>query len=217
MFTRIKFANVGSTFRRNLSITIENAVTINFTADQLLLEETYFNSDGFIERNSSLRNIPLVIEDTALMARLGGMFFSSAYLMVNHDKSEFSIDSVRATNKQASLEGIDTSNNCEASVNGDISTASSSSANSSSSSSSKPRSLTSSAVAGVVLGTIVGVGLALGTAVVIRRRTRAAGHLRTVTQESAVDVFEVAEDTSKFELCANWRLHIAELDGRLRP
>ncbi|KAJ4406535.1 hypothetical protein N0V91_004477 [Didymella pomorum] len=52
-----------ATFRGNLSITIEDTITVNFTAEQLMLEETFYDSNGFIQRNTSLTNIPLVVED----------------------------------------------------------------------------------------------------------------------------------------------------------
>jgi hypothetical protein len=83
-------------FTGNLSITINNAVTVTIPNEQLLFDEPYIASDGRIKADPTLKNIPIVRYSDPknyTVPRIGGMFFSNAYLMVNHDKGEFTIAS----------------------------------------------------------------------------------------------------------------------------
>ena len=85
------------TFTGNLSITINNAVTVVIPNNQLIFDEPYIASNGLIKRNPDWKNIPIVryTDLDQNMPRLGGMFLSSAYLMVDHDKDEFTISGVQ--------------------------------------------------------------------------------------------------------------------------
>jgi len=213
--TQSLYANNYSTFKGNLSITIEDTLTVTFTAEQLLLEETYFDSDGLIKRNTSLRNIPLVIEDPPLMSRLGGMFFSSAYLMVNHDKETFVITPANTTNKESFLVGIVTENDCFARLNNTkkidtlFPTSTVPDASGPERISGK---LTAGCIAGITLGTVVLVIVTLVISFVLRRRLRPETN-DTAPVKDTLDIAEASTDTGRHELSANGRLRVTGLDG----
>ena len=212
------YADKISTFRGNLSIALEDTITVTFTAEQLLLEETYFDSDGLIQRNTSLRNIPLVIEDPPLMPRLGGMFFSSAYLMVNHDSETFVITSAHTTNNQSSLIGIDTENDCFARLNGTrVIGTSFPTGNVSDACGPRPGrgKLTAGCIAGISVGTVILIIVVLGIGFIVRRRRRSET-TEIAPVKDVLDIVEVSIDTARHELSANGRSRVTELDGHLQ-
>jgi hypothetical protein len=80
-----------------------------------MFDEPYITSDGRIKADPTLKNVPIVRYSDPknyTVPRIGGMFLSSAYLMVNHDKGEFTIAPVRSEPATPALMGIDTANNC---------------------------------------------------------------------------------------------------------
>lgn len=220
----MQYADSGSTFRGNLSITIEGTITVNFTTQQLLLDDHYIGSNGFIQHNPFLKNVPLVIEDPPLMPRLGGMFFSSAYLMVNHDKNEFTITSARTTRQQPAVVGIDTKNDCIALLNSTTvietpfppNTTSPVPEATVSATGSEASRLAAGTIVGITAGVIAGVSFVLGIALIVWRRLHAETN-NTAIEKDVFEVFEASLDACKHEVCANGRVRAVESDGGFRP
>jgi hypothetical protein len=191
------------TYSGDLAITINNAATYTIPNNQLIFDEHYIADSGLIQTKKDVKQIPIVriAAGDGMMPRLGGMFFSSAYLIVNHDKTEFTIAPVQSKLAASKIMAIDTKNNCigevEAAV---ISTTSDSpkdtnvstggpstpgnpnsngssnsgSGNSGSNTSSGSSSGTSGgAIAGIVVGVVGGLALFAGIAFLLWRRKRA--------------------------------------------
>jgi hypothetical protein len=162
-------------FTGNLSITINNAVTVTIPNEQLLFDEPYIASDGRIKADPTLKNIPIVRYSDPknyTVPRIGGMFFSNAYLMVNHDKGEFTIAPVQSKSATPSLMGIDTTNKCAGVV-----TPSSDNAIAS-------KALSSGAIAGIVLGTVAALAILASAVFLVWRRKQVSGKHPTIDADT---------------------------------
>ena len=167
-------ANCSSTFRGNLSITLENTVTIDFTSSQLFFKgDPYLDSAGMVHRNSSVTNVPIVImyAGDPNMPRLGGMFFNPAYLMVNHDKNEFSIAPAQTPPAQLDIVGIDTARDCVALLNGTVLLSTSSTPEQDVSTPDSDR-LTSGTITGISIGAVAGIVFIILVSFLFWRRRR---------------------------------------------
>jgi hypothetical protein len=154
-----------------------------------------------IQTKSDVKSVPIVriAAGDGMMPRLGGMFFSNAFLTVNYDKSQFTITPVQSKSAPSKIMAFDTANDCigevkvaaattkpDAPKDTDVSTGgpnspggnsgnnnnnNSSGSNASTESSSG---LSGGAIAGIVIGVLAGLGLIAGIAFVLWRRRRAA-------------------------------------------
>lgn len=217
-----------ATFNGNLSIRINDAITVTIPNKQLIFDEPYIASNGLIKRNPDWKNIPIVRYNDLdqNMPRLGGMFLSSAYLMVNHDKNEFTISQVQEKPAAQKLMSIDTANGCVAAVE-----SGSSASPETPGSSSRPRDssgLSVGAIAGIVVGIVVVIGIIAGTAVLIRRRRKVGAASKSTELEAAHMRMPIAEkhgySTTEMpavmppgEFEGDARDYAIELDGSSRP
>lgn len=221
-------ADCSSTFRGNLSITLESAVTVNFTTSQLLLNgDPYLDSTGMVNRNLSATNVPIVIMfagDTN-MPRLGGMFFNPAYLMVNHDKNEFSIAAAQTPPAVPDIVGIDTALDCVAWLNGTV-LLSKSSAPEQDISTLGPDKFTTGTIVGISIGAVTGFAFIAAASFFCWQRRRsslpeASGGGTTnealVAEKDHVEIFEAFAGPPVFEAGSNVEQSTAELDGDNRP
>ncbi|CAO2656841.1 Nn.00g056440.m01.CDS01 [Neocucurbitaria sp. VM-36] len=201
-------------FTGNLSISINDALTVTIPNEQLIFDEPYIVPDGRILKGD-WKNIPIVSYkgDDSTMPRLGGMFFSSAYLMVNHDKNEFTISQVQEQPAAQNLMGIDTANDCVAALEDGGSNG-----------------LSGGAIAGIVVGVVAAIGIIATIAFLIwrRRRTSAAAVPISSNPKTAYERVPVVEkygySTSEMyagqspgEVSGHARDYAVELDGNSRP
>ena len=121
--------------------------------------------------NPDWKNIPIVrIDDPKTdMPHLGGMFFSAAYLIVNHDRNEFTIAPAHQKPATQKLVAVDTASNCVAE---DAKPNATSVIPPTSSNSSESRSLAGGAIAGIVVGVIAGLCIVAIVAFLAWRRRR---------------------------------------------
>jgi hypothetical protein len=146
---------------------------VTISNKQLIFDEPYIGSNGLILHDTSRKVIPIrhITAKDAGMSALGGMFFSSAYLMVNHDEDEFTIAAVKKDSKEQKWIGIDTSKNCEGVVeSGSKSVFQNSSSN---------VGLSGGVIAGIVVGSIAGVTILAGVILLLWRRKRRTARLMT--------------------------------------
>jgi hypothetical protein len=199
---------------------------------QLVFDEPYIASNGRITINSTAKNVPIVryTDSNANMPRLGGMFFSSAYLMVNHDKNEFAIAPVQEKSAAQRLMGIDTANACIApAVEGVKTTPEARTSSPGSMATSK--SISSGAIAGIVIGILAVICFVAGVGFLMWRHRRAAA-VAAVSNPSelgaTLDGGQIAEKygytTSELhagsnvgELSGHTSDLAMELDGSSRP
>lgn len=216
------------TFNGNLSITINDAATITIPNKQLIFDEPYIASNGLIKRNPDWKNIPIVrYNDTDQnMPRLGGMFLSSAYLTVNHDKNEFTISQVQEKPAAQKLIGIDTANGCIAAVEGGSAVVPERPGGTPNAGDSSG--ISGGVIAGIVVGIVLATGIIAAIAFLIRRRRRANTARKSAELEAAHERVPIAEkhgySTSEMpagtplgEFEGDSRDHAVELDGRSRP
>ncbi|KAJ4313492.1 hypothetical protein N0V94_006930 [Neodidymelliopsis sp. IMI 364377] len=177
-----------ATFKGNLSVTMEDVLMINFTTRQLFLQDPYIDSNGVVQRESSRVNVPIVVmyPDSDEMPRLGGMFFNPAYLMVNHDKDEFAIASVRTPKVKPAIVGIDSTNDCVAFVNG------SSLVNTSSTLPTSGAKLAPLAIAGISIGAVAGAVLLIGVSLYFWRQGKGNNPLK-LSGHKSVNKAHIAE------------------------
>jgi hypothetical protein len=180
-----------------MNITINNDLTVTIPNKQLFFKEWFISSQGVLEQKPDVVQIPIVRIDPGdgMMPRLGGMFFSSAVLTVNHDTNRFTIAQAKTKSAPSKLVAYDTKNNCVGEVKaaasssdpkessgangGSNSNSNGQSSNSDGSSSSTKSTLSGGAIAGIVIGSLAAVALVLGAALVLirrRRRRAAAAH-----------------------------------------
>jgi hypothetical protein len=187
-----------STYSGDLAITLNNLATYTIPNNQLIFNEHYIADSGLIETKKDVKQIPIVriAAGDGMMPRLGGMFFSSAYLIVNHDKTQFTIAPVQTKPATSKIMAIDTANDCtgivEAAVasttpdapkesgtsTGGPSTPGSGNGNSNSNSgtstsTSESTALSGGAIAGIVIGALAGIGAIAAIAFLLWRRKRA--------------------------------------------
>jgi hypothetical protein len=216
-----------------MKITLNSALTVTIPNKQLFFGEHYIASSGEIKTKSDVIQMPIVRirPGDGMMPRLGGMFFSSAVLTVNHDKNQFTIAQAQTKSAPSKLVAYDTKNDClepvraesttsssdpkESSANGGSSSGSSGSnpdgtstnTNTSSSSSSTKSTLSGGAIAGIVIGTLALLSLIGAALFLIRRRRRRTG--ATSPSELAAFGPGSSSDGPPTEKYA----HATELDG----
>ncbi|KAF2818659.1 hypothetical protein CC86DRAFT_364038 [Ophiobolus disseminans] len=185
-----------ATYSGDMVVGINDAMTVTIPNNQLFFDERVISTSGTIDTRATSKQIPIVriAPGDGMMPRIGGMFFSSAVLTVNHDKNEFTISQAQSKSAPAKIMAIDSVNNCIALVevaaakttpntpqsstganggNGSSSnTGSSSNPNPSTSSSSS--SLSTGAKAGIAIGAIASIALLAAFAFILWRRRRAA-------------------------------------------
>jgi hypothetical protein len=184
-----------------MKVTINNDLTVTIPNKQLFFGEHYIASSGIIKTKSDVIQMPIVRirPGDGMMPRLGGMFFSSAVLTVNHDKNQFTIAQAQTKSAPSNLVAYDTKNDCVGPVkavasntssgdpkesNGANSGSSSGSSGSNpdgtsnnsntSSSSSTKSTLSGGAIAGIVIGTLAFLSLIGAALFLIRRQRRRA-------------------------------------------
>lgn len=158
------------------------------------------------------------------LPRLGGMFFNPAYLMVNHDKNEFSIVPAQTLSAQPDIIGIDTANECVGWMNGTVLLSTSSTPEQNSSSPDSDSSTTGT-IAGISIAAVAGViFIVVATFIFWRRRRgssleasgRRSANQALVAGKSVVEVFEASAGAQVHEAGFDMRESAAELDGRTR-
>lgn len=168
-------------------------------------------------------------EDNSNMARLGVMFFSSAYMMVNHDKSEFSIAPARKVATEVTLVGINTANNCVAYLNGTVPGHTPQSLSPPDAEGSNAA-LSTGAIAGIAVGAVAAVILLAVIAFLLWRRRNRSKAFATretivsptsakelhVDQEAAAELYEAPPQAVAYKMMADERDHAIELDGNSR-
>ncbi|KAH7079693.1 aspartic peptidase domain-containing protein [Paraphoma chrysanthemicola] len=213
-------------FAGNLSITINGAVTVTIPNKQLIFDEPYIASNGLIRRNSDWKDVPIVryTDLTQNMPRLGGMFFSAAYLMVNHDRNEFSISAASETSSQA-LVGIDTANSCTAAITSRGGTTNQDPGLSGSNDIGSTG-LATGAIAGIVVSVIAVIAVLAGLAFLVWKRKRPVSKTAeleaTHSGNFAVEKYgyttsEMDASQKPVEFSGHSRDYAVELDGRARP
>lgn len=227
----------GRSFIGNLSVTLQDNVTVNFTDNQLLIRrgDPYLDLQGDTQYNASRVGLTVLSmsEDASQMARIGGMFFSSAYMMVNHDKSEFSIAPARRKFAEPRLVGVNTANNCVAYLNGTVPgrTVTSSSPLNPGNSGDSASSLSIGAIAGIAVGSAVAIILVAVVAFLLwRRRRRGNKHVPPPTipteeptkrpyvfEKRGQEVYEAPDQRGGLKMNADERADAVELDGNPQP
>jgi hypothetical protein len=226
-----------STYSGNMSITINNRTTVTIPNNQLLFEERWIADSGLVQANSKATTIPIVRiqPGDSMMPRLGGMFFSSAYLMVNHDKSEFSVAQAQPKAVPPRIMAFDTTNDCVAQVIQSVSLAPTQSGNSGNSrASSGPDTsrdtthgaLSGGVIAGITIGVVACIALLAGIVFLLRRRKYGLSGLSgpsemddgTLREKYSYDVSEMHAGGEQHEMAhADHKLYTWELDGSDRP
>ncbi|KAF2023807.1 hypothetical protein EK21DRAFT_80075 [Setomelanomma holmii] len=178
----------------NMSIVINSAMTVDIPNEQLIFGEHYIDTKGFVQAKTDINQIPIarINPGDGMMPRLGGQFFSNAYLIVNHDKNEFTIAPTVAKSTTPKIMAFDTANNCIAPIEAAVASGSptpsstgssspkasdgSNANNSSQSTASKKSSkLGGGAIAGIVIGVLAGIAIVAIAAFILWRRKRRAG------------------------------------------
>lgn len=212
---------------------------MTFTDEQLLVRkgDPYLDAQAVTQYNASRVALTVLsMEETAskdLMARLGGMFFSSAYLAVNHDKSEFTIASVRNEATEETLVGVDTANDCAAYLNGTIpgKTVQSSSPRDPEDSADSASALSTGAIVGIAVGVLaVVVFLAVVAFLLWRRRNRRSGVMSQHTalaeapansqyifEKKGQEIHEAPDQRAVLKMSDDDRDYAVELDGNAQP
>lgn len=175
-----------------MTVAIDTDFTVTIPNDQLIFNERYLspsgNDAGILREDTKVKQIPIVrIPDSSGMyPRIGGMFFSSAYLQVNHDKNQFQITRARTSPAAQQIIAYDTENDCIEPVK--VAAVSSGTPSGTPSSTSKPNSgsgnssesasddsgLSGGAIAGIVVGVVAGVALVAVAAFLLWRHKRSA-------------------------------------------
>jgi hypothetical protein len=200
---------------------------------QLIFDEAYIASNGRITLNSTAKNVPIVryTDLNGNMPRIGGMFFSSAYLMVNHDKNEFAIAPVQGKPAAQKLMGVDTANGCIAPAERGVKTIPGAPTSSSSLAATSKRT-SKGVIAGIVVCVVAVICFVAGIGILISRRRRAAvtvtaavpypSELGTTLDEGRVaekygyTVSEMYAGSTVGELSSHTSDLAAELDGSSR-
>lgn len=221
-----------ATFKGNLSISINDEITVNIPNELFIVDEPYTVNNGQIRRSTVWKDIPVVsyLDLEENMPRLGGMFLSSAYLMVDHDKNEFTIAPVQVQPMEQKLMGIDTTNACVAAVDGAVVTVPGPSPEKPSDAHGKTANrLSSGAIAGIFVGVLALVCVLIGTTLFLRRRRLSRhdanphelhkpvhmGHVADplVPEKYGMNATELPAGSYSSEMSADERQHALELDG----
>jgi hypothetical protein len=186
-----------------------------------------------VHHNLSVTNVPIVImyPGDPNMPRLGGMFFNPAYLMVNHDKNEFSIAPAQNSPAPPEIIGIDTAHDCVAWLNGTVllPTESKPDRNVSTSDQNVPThdsdKLTTGTVAGISIGAVTGIVFIIAAIFLLWRRRRGtpseasgcgSANEASIAEKDVEEVFEAFAGAHVHEVGSDVRQSAAELDGRTR-
>lgn len=228
--------NISRTYSGNLTITLNDTLTVTIPNEQLIFNETFIAANvGTIQTKPDIKDIPIVRRDD-IMPRIGGLFFSAAYLMVNHDKNTFTIAEALPTPVKQRLVGIDTANDCIAAANvvgADPASSSPSTPTASSGSGSSdnftPSSggLSGGAIAGIAVGVVGGLGVLAGAAFLLWRRRRRSSSLsgsanplnpNNPLEKYGYNTSEMSGVNPAMELAhQDERQYAVELDGSNRP
>lgn len=215
-----------------MSITINDEITVTIPNDRFMFDEVYTTNNGQIRRNPDWKNIPIVsyTDLDQNMPRVGGMFLSSAYLMVNHDKNEFTIAPVQEQAAAPKLIGIDTTNNCVASVEeGTTTTPGTPGTRTGANAGAESSGLSAGAIAGIVVGIVAGIAIFGGLAFLMWRKRRspklakpteldAPYHVGIpLAEKHGFSTVEMPAERYPGELGGAERDYAAELDGSSRP
>lgn len=160
-------------FDGNLTVTINNELTITIPNKNFIFDEPTITTNGIIQRKKGTQTIAINKYSDAdrFGPRLGGLFFSAAYLMVNHDKQEFTIAQAAEQPAQPKIVGIDSANTCTAPIDGGTKDNSKGPGDSSTP---PDRGLTKGGIAGIVCSVIAALIIAIGAFLIRRRRKTAA-------------------------------------------
>jgi hypothetical protein len=163
------------------------------------------------------------------MPRLGGMFLSSAYLMVNHDKNEFTISAVQEKVASQKLMGIDTANACVSAVEGGVKTTSET-PKSSSDAGTSAKGISGGVIAGIAVGAVALIAFITGIVFLVWRRRRTAAAAAPykseldathtgipVAEKCGYNASEMYVEPETRELGGHARDYAVEMDGRSRP
>ncbi|KAJ8114622.1 hypothetical protein OPT61_g3537 [Boeremia exigua] len=225
-YYRSTLTSNSATFIGSVSITINDKLTVSFTHEQLLFGEPYVDSTGLVQHNNSRTSVPidiLPLDNDAIMPKIGGLFFSSAYLMVDHDAREFTLSRVHSNINATTpkLVGIDSANNCQEAIEIDSTP--------DSTPDSKDKSITASQIAGIIVGSIAGLALLAAAAFIVWKRRHKnvrdsepflspdsdpqlfVGKFGQITRET-----ELLDDTEVFEADSGGIVHLLELENRQR-
>ncbi|KAI0390055.1 hypothetical protein F5Y17DRAFT_462147 [Xylariaceae sp. FL0594] len=173
---------------------VRDGPTIRIPNNQLVLPDRYVDStDGRIVANYSRSNLaiyPLQASDATKLSMLGRQFLSSAYVMVNQDKGEFTMWSASPTSVE-DLVAIDSAGNEATGFCSDSAASSSPLAPPPRSTSPSPSppppqaeskaGLVPGAIAGIAVGAAVAVALILVGTLIWRRRRRRRRRKRNTT------------------------------------
>ncbi|KAF2006423.1 hypothetical protein P154DRAFT_518036 [Amniculicola lignicola CBS 123094] len=169
-------------FTGTFTITLENKLSVTFSNDQFVMVEPKIRDDGILVPAPEFANV--LVENLHDRgdedAKLGALFFAAAYLMVDHDKGEFTIAKANTEADSQKIMGIDTPNNCVAELQEGSLTSSPPKSSTTNTNKSNPTdedqstSLTRGAIAGIALGGVVFVSLIAGAVFFFWRRKRSA-------------------------------------------
>ncbi|KAG9200697.1 hypothetical protein G6514_006716 [Epicoccum nigrum] len=222
-------------------ITLQDNLTVTFTDEQLLVRkgDPYLDAQGVTQYNASRVGLTVLSMEESVsktnMARLGGMFFSSAYLAVNHDKSEFTIASVQKEITEETLVGVDTTNDCIAYLNGTVpgKTVQSSSPQDPEDSGGSASALSTGAIVGIAVGAAAAVVLLAVVAFLLWRRKSRRGNALVAQQQTTLaeapanspyifekkgdEIHEAPDQRAVLKMSDDERDHAVELDGNAQP
>ena len=102
-------------FTEHFSTATNDAVTVTIPNEQLMFDEPYTTSNGRTKADPRFKNVPVVgysDPKNYRVPRTGARFFSSAYLMANHEKDKITITLVQGKSTTPTFMGIDSVNNC---------------------------------------------------------------------------------------------------------
>lgn len=171
-------------FDGDLTVTFGSTFSVRIRNDQLIVPDlTIDNQSGDLHANSStpellFNSLQSANEDD--MARIGRQFFSGAYLMVNHDSSEYTMWAANATTDK-NLVIVDEKGNerpspCSSSTPVGSSTPSGGSGES--------KNISSGGIAGAVVGSVAGVAFIAGIVFFFIWRRRKAAMAKAAAAEN---------------------------------
>lgn len=220
-----------STYSGGMSIRINGNFTVSIPHDQFIFGEHYIDgppNPPLTRSKTDVSQIPIVRlqpgDDT--MPSIGGMLFSSAYLVVNHDKKEFTITQAQTKQAPPKILAFDTANNCLAAIDPTEAPPRASTTGSSSS-------LSAGTIAGIVVGVVAGILVIALAAFVLKKhkRTTASPYAAEVQGINAAPPIEkyryTAADDAPIEMYADdfshelvhgdHRQFAVEMNGSERP
>ncbi|KAF2648909.1 hypothetical protein K491DRAFT_611786 [Lophiostoma macrostomum CBS 122681] len=153
-------------------ITLDNRIDIRIPNDQLVVDEPTLDDSGHLVTNSSVKNIvldSLQANNIYDLAILGRLFFSSAYLMVNHESSTFTIWEANAKPplpqpKAIAADNTITGDFCDNAAEPSMTPSDLDSVNS------EKKHLSGGAIAGIVIGGLAGGVLVLSAVLLLVKR-----------------------------------------------